>query len=150
MFRRFLTFLALLALSTSSIDRFAYASAFNPSAAPLKSTKKKKCAPCAAPLENDAKSNPLDKLATLGRRTQVQPFMTVQRHVFDGAPVNFVGTASGHLAFAVTDLELSGAMPLMSCFSASIRATAMKTRDSARDGRSSWTTVLRSRAIKRR
>lgn len=114
MFRRFLTVLALLALSTSLVNGFTYASTFNPSATSLKTTKeKKKCAPCSAALENDAATDPLDKLATLGRRTQVQPFMLVQRSIFDGAVVNFVSTAFGQLAFAVTDLELTGVMPLM-------------------------------------
>ena len=68
--------------------------------------------PCSAGLD-DTGSNPLDKLATLGRRAQVQPFMSVQRSIFEGVPVNFVGTAYGQLSFAVTDLELAGAMPLM-------------------------------------
>lgn len=114
MLRRFLTVLALLALSTSLVNRFTYASAFTPSTAALKTTKEKKqCAPCSAGFENDAMLNPLDKLATLGRRTQVQPFLPVQRSVSEGAQVNFVSTASGQLAFAVTDLELTGAMPLM-------------------------------------
>lgn len=109
MFRRFLTFLTMLALLTSTT---IYAGAFAASSGAGKS-RKKGCAPCSAGLENDAASNPLDKLATLGRRTQVLPFLPVQRSVFEGTMVNFVSTASGQLSFAITDLELSGAMPLM-------------------------------------
>jgi hypothetical protein len=114
MFRRFLTLLALLAIATSSINGLSYPREFTSSAIALKSTKeKKKCVPCSAGLEGDVDSSPIDKLASLGRRTQIQPFMPVQRLVFEGATVNFVSTSSGQLAFAVTDLELAGAMPLM-------------------------------------
>jgi YD repeat-containing protein len=112
MFRRFLSLLVLLALPTSLVNRFVYANPFTSSATTIES-KKKKCAPCSAGSQNDASLDPIDKLATLGRRTQVQPFMPVQRSVFEGVPVNFVGTAGGQLSFAVTDLALPGAMPLM-------------------------------------
>ena len=114
MFRRFLTVMALLALSTTPINRLAYSGVLTPSAASLKSAKEKKgCAPCALASEEGTGLEQLDKLATLGRRTQVQPLMPVQRSVFEGAPVNFVSSSSGQLSFAVTDLELAGAMPLM-------------------------------------
>jgi YD repeat-containing protein len=115
MFRRFLTFLAVLALSTTFINRLTCASVLTSSAVTLKSRKEKKtmCAPCAAGMEGTGALERLDKLATLGRRTQVQPFLPVQRSVFEGVTVNFVSTATGQLAFAVTDLVLAGAMPLM-------------------------------------
>lgn len=33
--------------------------------------------------------------------------------MFEGAPINFVSTATGHLAFAVTDLQLNALLPIM-------------------------------------
>jgi YD repeat-containing protein len=115
MFRRFLTFLVLLALSNTFINRLTHASVLTSSAVTLKSTKEKKktCAPCAAGMEATGALEQLDKLATLGRRTQVQPLLSSPRSVFEGATVNFVSTATGQLAFAVTDLELAGTMPLL-------------------------------------
>ncbi len=82
--------------------------------ATLRPDKKKSCAPCQAAAQGSTPADRIDSLATLGRRTQLLPFKPLQRSAFEGANVNMVSTATGHLAFAVTDLEInSGAMPIM-------------------------------------
>jgi YD repeat-containing protein len=60
----------------------------------------KSCPTCSA----DAAANPLDKLATLGRRTQNNPLLPVKHSVFKGFPIELVSSATGELAFATTDL----------------------------------------------
>jgi YD repeat-containing protein len=71
---------------------------------------KPSCLSCSA--ARDAHSSP-DNLTTLGRRTQPLPLKPVQRSVFEGLRVNLVSTATGDLAFTVTDLELGGVMPIL-------------------------------------
>ncbi|MGZ8889695.1 MAG: DUF6531 domain-containing protein, partial [Halobacteriota archaeon] len=56
--------------------------------------------------KNDPLSK-LDNLSTLGRRTQVSPFVPLRK--FD---VNLVGTSSGDLGFGVTDLYLGSLVPV--------------------------------------
>lgn len=70
------------------------------------------CATCAA-VSQAATGGGLDKLATLGRRTQPQPLIPLQRSTFEGVRFNLVSTSTGNLAFAVNDLELSGVMPIL-------------------------------------
>jgi YD repeat-containing protein len=55
----------------------------------------------------------MDNLATLGRRTQLQPFIPLQRSTFEGVRLNLVSTSTGNLAFAINDLELSGVLPIL-------------------------------------
>jgi YD repeat-containing protein len=84
------------------------------SANPLTSNKKgkKSCAVCPAARGAQADGTRAD-LSTLGRRAQPQPLLPVQVSAFEGARLNFVSTSQGSLAFAVTDLELSGPTPLL-------------------------------------
>lgn len=75
------------------------------------------CASCATSRQQNAPDeqalNALDQLASLGRRAQIFPFIPVTRSTLDGVRVNLVSTARGDLSFAVTDLNLSGALPLV-------------------------------------
>ncbi|MFN2454836.1 MAG: DUF6531 domain-containing protein [Pyrinomonadaceae bacterium] len=113
MFKRFITIITLFATSTLFMNGLTRANDLTPPPANLRPAKKKSCAPCQAASQGNTPADQLDKLATLGRRTQPLPFTPLQRSAFEGANVNMVSTATGHLAFAVTDLELnSGAMPI--------------------------------------
>ncbi|HEX8558641.1 MAG TPA: DUF6531 domain-containing protein [Pyrinomonadaceae bacterium] len=67
------------------------------------------CAGCGA----GAQSSGLDALSTLGRRSMPTPLLAVRRSASEGLRVSHVGTAGGDLAFAVNDLELGGATPLL-------------------------------------
>jgi YD repeat-containing protein len=82
----------------------------NSASATVTAERKPSCLTCSA--ARDAHSSPGD-LTTLGRRTQPLPLKPVQRSVFEGLRVNFVSAATGGLAFAVTDLELGGALPIL-------------------------------------
>lgn len=81
------------------------------SAATLPAKKKTSCPTC--PAATNAQSTFPDDLAALGRRTQPSPLKPLQRSIFEGVRVNYVSTSTGGLAFAVTDLKLGGAMPLL-------------------------------------
>jgi hypothetical protein len=82
----------------------------NSASATILADRKPSCLTCSA--ARDAHSSPGD-LTTLGRRTQPLPLKPVQRSVFEGLRVNYVSAATGDLAFAVTDLELGGALPVL-------------------------------------
>jgi YD repeat-containing protein len=113
MFKRLVTIMTMIATSTFFLNTMARANVFATYAASGSAKERKQpCAPCAAAQAN-ALTDPLDSLATLGRRTQIRPFTPIQRSTFDGAIVNLVGTATGQLAFATTDMEVSGPMPIM-------------------------------------
>lgn len=71
------------------------------------------CSSCAAKEQGSTLAEKIESLSTIGRRTQIQPLLPVQRSIFAGLPINFVSTATGYLAFAVTDFALSGSMPLI-------------------------------------
>ncbi len=62
-------------------------------------TKVKSCASCST-----ASANPLDRLATIGRQTQSIELLPVARSQAKGFPIEFVGSSSGELAFAQTDI----------------------------------------------
>jgi len=113
MFKRIVTIITMIATSTLFFNEIARGSAFvsftNPTSI---KEKKRSCLPCAA-ARGERGANSPDALAILGRRTQILPFTTLQRSAFDGAMVNLVSTATGHLSFAVTDLELNGSMPVL-------------------------------------
>lgn len=49
----------------------------------------------------------------LGQRTRPAPLLPIVRRSFEGARVNFVSTARGDLSFAIVDLQIPGAMPLI-------------------------------------
>lgn len=74
--------------------------------------KKSSCATCPAN-SPDSQTDSASKLATLGRRTQMSPFVPLKSSLFEGVSVNFVNTATGRLSFAVTDLNVPGAVPLV-------------------------------------
>jgi YD repeat-containing protein len=112
MFKRIVTIIMMITTSTLSLNEMARARVFVSFSNPTSiKERKKSCLPCAA-AQGNSESDPLDALATMGRRTQILPFKPLQRSVFDGTVVNLVSTATGHLSFAVTDLEIKGSMPL--------------------------------------
>lgn len=80
-------------------------------AATVPAKKKSSCTTCAA--ARVAQPSFPDNLATLGRRTQLQPLIPLQRSTFEGVRLNLVSTSTGNLAFATNDLELSGVMPIL-------------------------------------
>lgn len=112
MFKRIVTIIMMITTSTLFLNEMARARSFflfsNPTSI---KERKKSCLPCAAQ-RGDSEADPLDALATMGRRTQILPFTPLQRSLFDGTVVNLVSTATGHLSFAVTDLEIKGSMPV--------------------------------------
>ncbi len=59
----------------------------------------KSCASCST-----ASANPLDRLATLGRRTQNIELLPIARSQLKGSPIEFISSSSGELAFAQVDL----------------------------------------------
>ncbi|HEX8163230.1 MAG TPA: DUF6531 domain-containing protein [Pyrinomonadaceae bacterium] len=81
----------------------------NPTSAAVLPERKPSCLTCSA--ARDAYPSP-GGLSALGRRTQPSPLRPVQRSVLEGLRVNFVSAATGDVAFAVTDLELGGALPV--------------------------------------
>jgi YD repeat-containing protein len=113
MFRRIVTFLTLISILTLLPNEIGQRLSAFPSATPASDkVKKTACAPCSTGTQSVGPLDKLDRLATLGRRTQAFPFAPLSRSVFEGVNINLVSTATGHLAFAVTDLSLSGAMPI--------------------------------------
>ena len=115
MFKRIVTIITVISIFTLLPNGIVLrAGAFSPFRSPFWSAKEKPppCAPCAAAQATSALDS-IDRLATIGRRTQVSTLTPVQRSIFDGTPVNLVSTATGHLSFAITDLQLPGQMPIM-------------------------------------
>src|SRR3954468_19767681 len=113
MFKRIVTVITMIATSTLFMNEMARARVFVPSSIPTSiKERKKSCLPCGA-AQSNSEADSLDGLASLGRRTQILPFTPLQRSVFDGTMVNLVSTATGHLSFATTDLEIDGSMPLI-------------------------------------
>ncbi|HKC63635.1 MAG TPA: DUF6531 domain-containing protein, partial [Pyrinomonadaceae bacterium] len=115
MFKRFVVLITMISISTLFFNNMPLAGAFTPlSSATIVPTKTKKprCAPCSAGAQSDNPLDQLDGLATLGRRTQSLPFAPLSRSIFEGTTVNMVSTATGHLAFSVTDLSISGILPV--------------------------------------
>lgn len=60
----------------------------------------------------NSKENIEDKLATLGRQSQITSLLTVGKSVFKGIPINHVSTATGEMSFAVNDISFAGSSPL--------------------------------------
>lgn len=71
------------------------------------------CPTCPPKPQSKRSIDAIERLAYIGRTTQAHVLLPSQRSVRDGVPVNFVSTATGHLAFAVNDLTLNGAMPMV-------------------------------------
>jgi len=114
MFKRFVVLITMVSISTLFFNSLPRAKAFTPLSAITvpKKAKKSRCAPCSTSARSDNALDQLDSLATLGRRTQSLPFAPLSRSVFEGTTVNMVSTATGHLTFSVTDLSISGILPV--------------------------------------
>jgi YD repeat-containing protein len=76
-------------------------------------SKTNSCPTCAPKPQSNALLEAIDRIQGLGRMTQVHVLFPVQRSIREGVPVNFVSTATGHLAFTVNDLTLGGTMPIL-------------------------------------
>ncbi|MDQ3818325.1 MAG: DUF6531 domain-containing protein [Acidobacteriota bacterium] len=74
---------------------------------------KKSCPVCPAGTGSAQTNGTARNLSSLGRLAQPQHLLPIQVSAFEGVRLNFVSTSNGSLAFAVTDLELSGTMPLL-------------------------------------
>ncbi|MDQ3818753.1 MAG: DUF6531 domain-containing protein [Acidobacteriota bacterium] len=112
MFKRLVVLITMISVSNIFFNSLPRAGALTPLAAAKATAKKKGCLPCSAAAQGDNPLEQLDSLATLGRRTQSLPFAPLSRSVFEGAIVNMVSTATGHLGFYVTDLSISGTLPI--------------------------------------
>ncbi len=99
-----LTISAFPARATSRLNSDTKPSASN--------RKDSSCSTCTPKAEGSALVDAVDRLAVLGRTTQIQTMLPIQHSLREGTPVNFVSTATGHLAFAISDLELIGTMPV--------------------------------------
>ncbi len=75
--------------------------------------RKSSCPTCQGASESNNPLDKLDNLSTLGRRMQVSPFLHLRRSMFEGFSANLVSTASGSLAFGLTDIYLPGRMPIV-------------------------------------
>ena len=75
--------------------------------------KNNSCSTCVRESQSNALLQAIDRLQGLGRTTQVQVLLPLQRSIRQGAPVNFVSTATGQLAFTINDLSLTGTMPIV-------------------------------------
>ena len=71
------------------------------------------CPTCAQKPPHKRSIDAIERLAYIGRTTQVHVLQPSQRSVRDGVPVNFVSTATGSLSFAINDLTLNGTMPVV-------------------------------------
>src|SRR5437660_2287063 len=110
MLKRLVTITTLVSLLIFFPSVFMRVNALTPNTPPTKPDGRS-CPTC----QGYSPSNPLSKLdtlSTLGRATQINPFSPIRRSLFDGLSVHFVNTASGNLAFGLTDLYLPGLMPL--------------------------------------
>ena len=71
------------------------------------------CPTCAPKPQGKRAIDEIERLAYIGRATQVHVLLPSQLSVRDGVPVNFVSSATGRLAFATHDLTLNGTMPVV-------------------------------------
>lgn len=76
-------------------------------------SKSSSCPTCLPKPQSNALVQAIDRLQGLGRMTQVHVLFPFQRSIRQGVPVNFVSTATGHLAFTINDLSLTGTMPIV-------------------------------------
>lgn len=110
MFKRFLATILMFSISILFPGRLMPVGTAAPG--DKRSEKKSSCATCPANSQ-DRQAELASKLGTLGQRTQVSPFIPLKNSIFEGAPVNLVSTATGRLSFAVNDLNVPGAVPLV-------------------------------------
>jgi YD repeat-containing protein len=110
MFKRSLAVVAVISLITILPGRLMPASFTTH--ADEKADKKSSCSTCPASSQ-DRQAELASKLGTLGQRTQISPFIPLKSSIFEGATVNLVSTATGRLSFAVNDLNVPGAVPLV-------------------------------------
>lgn len=108
MFRNILASIAIYSIVFFSFGQIAFA------LPQVKLTKNnnaevKSCPTCSAA---DAAANPLDKLATLGRRTQNIELLPIARSQTKGLPIEYVSSSTGEVSFAQTDLAFAD-NPLM-------------------------------------
>jgi YD repeat-containing protein len=110
MFKRSFAVVTLISMITLFPGRLMPASI----AAPIDKRVEKKlsCSTCPAGSQ-DRQADSAAKLGTLGKQTQISPFIPLKGSLFEGIPVNLISTATGRLSFAVTDLNIPGAAPLV-------------------------------------
>jgi YD repeat-containing protein len=109
MTRRLLAIITILSLYILPLSASTRVGATSPkNSKPAQSS----CVPCQANAKSNNPVARLDKLASLGHRTQVSPFKQIPRSVFEGGTVNMVGTSSGQVSFSITDLTVSGTPPI--------------------------------------
>lgn len=102
-----ITLVSLLTLFPHALARVGLSTLSPQASAPDKS-KNSSCPTCPAAQQKNDPLSRLDRLSTLGRRTQATPFLPIKRSIFDGLSVNFVNTSHGNLAFGVADIYLPG------------------------------------------
>lgn len=110
MFKRSFAVVTLISMITLFPGRLMPASVTTP--VDKKEERKSSCSTCPAGSQ-DRQADSAAKLGTLGKQTQTSPFIPLKGSIFEGIPVNLVSTATGRLSFAVTDLDVPGAVPLM-------------------------------------
>lgn len=112
--KRLVTIITLVSLLTLFPSAFARVGLSNPTLTSASDKSRiSSCPTCEALSQKNDPLNRLDNLSTLGRRTQVNPFLPLQRSMFDGLSVSLVSTTRGNLAFGLTDLYLQGRMPIV-------------------------------------
>ncbi len=113
--KRLVTIITVVSLLTLFPNAFARVGLSNPTftiSAPDK-LRNSSCPTCQAASQKNDPLSQLDNLSTLGRRTQVSPFLHLRRSMFEGFSANLVSTGSGSLGFGLTDLYLPGRMPIV-------------------------------------
>ena len=114
MFKRFVTVVTILATSTLFLNSLTRAEVSTKTLSVANRSAKyegRSCPTCLGMSENSI-ANSIDGLAVFARRTQVMPLVPIQRSRFEGLAVNLVSSATGHLSFSVTDLNLPGVIPI--------------------------------------
>ena len=107
MFRSIITSVTMYSIVLLSIGQTAFALP-QANLEVNNSAEVKSCATCSAA----STANPLDRLATLGRRTQNIELLPIARSQAKGFPIELVSSSSGELAFTETDLAFKD-NPLM-------------------------------------
>src|SRR3989440_5157115 len=115
MTKRSITLIIAFSLLTLFPSVFARVGISNPTftiSVPDKS-RNSSCPTCQAASQKNDPLSQLDNLSTLGRRTQVSPFLPLRRSMFEGFSANLVSTASGSLGFGLADIYLPGHLPII-------------------------------------
>jgi len=106
------TLISLLTLFPNAFAGFGLSTSSSQASTPDKA-RNSSCPTCQALSQKKDPLSQLDDLSTLGRRTQVNPFLPLRRSMFDGFSVKLINTARGNLGFGLTDLLLSGLVPIV-------------------------------------